>query len=237
MAPVVRPSTCTAARETRWIRARTPPDGTLPTRMPPENIVVPRFVAEPPQEAHAPHGRFAERLTGAFLAVARDLDVDATGAEHLRWFPDRTWHGRTYVPCSALTDAGIELYGAVSFPAGDPEALEAFADFTEDTAAANPGWQVDISSQTLGRWRGEQGHDGEVSLVWGRSLVPGAAVATAELGRTTVDQCVVHDDRFTLVALDAYRGDELDVVLWGRDGSELAREALYEDDDEDDATP
>lgn len=203
--------------------------------MPPENIVVPRFVAEPPQEAHAPHGRRADRLTEAFMAVARDLDVDTSGAGDLRWFPDRSWHGRTYVPCSTLTSDGIELYGAVWFGVDDPDELAAFADFTEDTAAANPDWQVDISSQTLGRWRGEHGHDGEVSLIWGRALVRGAAIATAELGRATVDQCPVADDRFTLVALDAYRGDELDVVLWGRDGSELAREALYEDDGDDDA--
>ena len=60
------------------------------------------------------------------------------------------------------------------------------------------------------------------------------ALATAELGPTTVDQCELVDDRFTLVALDNYTGDFLDVKLWGKGGGELAAESLYEDDDEAD---
>lgn len=200
--------------------------------MPPENIVVPRFVAEPPQEAQTPYGRWAERLTEAFHEACEAIEEDTGTPGPVRFFPDRTWHGRTYVPCSSLTSTGHELYGAVSYPVGAGEELSAFADFTADTAEANPDWALDLSSQTLGVWRGEQGHDGDISLVWGRALVPGAMVATAELGRATVDQCVLTGDTFTLVALDAYRGDELDVVVWGRDGSELAREPLYEEDDE-----
>jgi hypothetical protein len=39
------------------------------------------------------------------------------------------------------------------------------------------------------------------------------------------------EDRFTLVALDNYTGDFLDVKLWGQGGGELASESLYEDED------
>jgi hypothetical protein len=39
------------------------------------------------------------------------------------------------------------------------------------------------------------------------------------------------DDRFTLVALDNYTGDYLEVRLWGAGGGELASESLYEDDE------
>ena len=66
------------------------------------------------------------------------------------------------------------------------------------------------------------------------ALVSGGAVATAELGPTTTDQCELVDDRFTLVSLDNYTGDFLDVKLWGKGGGELAAESLYEDDDEED---
>ena len=35
-------------------------------------------------------------------------------------------------------------------------------------------------------------------------------------------------DRFTLVSLDDYTGDLLEVRVYGRGGGELARESLYE---------
>ena len=58
-------------------------------------------------------------------------------------------------------------------------------------------------------------------------------MVTAELGPTTTDQCALMDDRFTLVSLDAYTGDYLDVVLWGSDGKEIAAESLYAEDDQE----
>jgi hypothetical protein len=47
-----------------------------------------------------------------------------------------------------------------------------------------------------------------------------------------VDQCPLIEGRFTLLAPDDYRGDTLDVKLFDVRGNELARESLYEDDDE-----
>ena len=55
-------------------------------------------------------------------------------------------------------------------------------------------------------------------------------MATAELGPVTTDQCVLVDDRFTLVSLDDYVGDLLEIRLYAQKGAELARESLYEDD-------
>ena len=69
-----------------------------------------------------------------------------------------------------------------------------------------------------------------VTLVWGVSLVPNGAVATTELGPTTTDQCTLVDDRFTLVSLDDYTGDYVEVRLFGQKGAELASESLYEDE-------
>jgi len=65
-------------------------------------------------------------------------------------------------------------------------------------------------------------------------MVDGAAVATAELADLAVDQCVLVEGRFTLLAPDDYRGDTLDVKLFDRRGQEIARESLYTDDGEDD---
>jgi hypothetical protein len=50
----------------------------------------------------------------------------------------------------------------------------------------------------------------------------------------TVDQCTVAEERFTLLAPDAYREDYLEVALYDHKGNQLARESLYEDDGEDD---
>ena len=70
--------------------------------MPPEERFVPRFAAEPPQE-ELPYGRWAERLSAEFLAAALALDAeqeDLGEPGEIVWYPDRTWHGRTYVPAT-----------------------------------------------------------------------------------------------------------------------------------------
>ena len=66
--------------------------------------------------------------------------------------------------------------------------------------------------------------------MWGVALTANGAIATAELGPATTDQCVVADNRFTLVSLDDYTGDYVEVRLYDRRGNELARESLYEDE-------
>lgn len=206
--------------------------------MPPEPRFVPRFVAEPPQDPR-PYGRWAQRLRDAFAAACADLDVDPTEVGEtgeVSFFPDRTWAGRTYLPVTAPTSTGLELFGTVSYvPAAsgeEPTDLRATADVTAETAAANPGWALDLCDETLGPWRGEEGRGAEMVLVWGTALVPGGAVATAELADLAVDQCLLEEGRFTLVGLDAYRGDELEIKLFNRRGDELAREGLYADEED-----
>ena len=212
--------------------------------MPPVERFVCRFAAEPPQES-LPHGAWAQTLQAEFLAAC--LRIDAEGEElgdarELRYFPDRSWNGRTYVPVTAATTAGLELFGYVSFVPGDPDGVgdesepsdfAASADFTSETAERNPDWRIDLSEDVIGQWRGEGGRSAEMTLVWGVPLVGRARVATAELAGLAVDQCAIVDDRFTLIAPDAYRGDYLDVKLWDADGRELASESLYVDDDEE----
>jgi hypothetical protein len=72
-----------------------------------------------------------------------------------------------------------------------------------------------------------------MTLVWGRPLVAGGVIATAELAGLAVDQCALIDERFTLIAPDAYRQDLLEIKLFDRSSRELARESLYEPDEED----
>src|SRR5947208_366242 len=137
--------------------------------VPPEPRLVPRFAAEPPQDV-LPYGRWAERLRSEFLAAAADLD-DVGEPGELVFYPDRTWHGRTWVPVTAPTSAGLELVGFVSFrPAydgGDPTAFNASADATDETAAHHPEWQIDLNEEVVGSWRGEEGHVAAMTLVWG----------------------------------------------------------------------
>ena len=206
--------------------------------MPPVERFVCRFAAEPPQEA-LPHGAWAQTLQAEFLAACLRIDADGQEigeARELRWFPDRSWNGRTYVPVTAPTTTELELFGYVSFVPGDPEPSDfrASADFTGETADRNPDWRIDISEEVIGTWRGEGGRSAEMTLVWGVPLIGNARMATAELAGLAVDQCVTTGDRFTLIAPDAYRSDFLDVKLWDADGRELASESLYvEDDDEE----
>ena len=204
--------------------------------MPPEDRFVPRFAAEPPQDL-LPYGRWAQTLTAEFLAAC--LRIESEGEDlgepgEVSWYPDRTWHGRTFVPATAHTSSGYELYGYVSYaPGGDgeePSDFHAVADYTEQTAEANPDWEIDLCDEVIGTWRGEQGKAAAMTLVWGRPLVDGGAVVTAELADLSVDQCLLVEGRFTLIAPDDYRGDTLDVKVYGRRGQPVASESLYAED-------
>jgi len=209
--------------------------------MPPEERFVPRFAAEPPQE-DLPYGRWQERLSEEFLAAVGAIDAGAEDlgvAGDVIWYPDRTWHGYTYVPGTSLTSNGYELFGYVRFlPAAegdDPSGFSARVDFTDETAERNPDWKLDLCEEVIGSWRGQFGAVGAITLVWGRPLMSGGRIVTAELADLAVDQCEIVDERFTLIAPDDYRGDLLDIKLFDIKGRELARESLYtgEDDEED----
>jgi hypothetical protein len=208
--------------------------------VPPEERFVPRFAAEPPQE-ELPYGRWAERLAEELVSAFAELDT--AGEElgepgEILWYPDRTWHGRTYLPATAQTSAGYELFGYVRFlPAseqGEPSDFHAFLDFTQETAERNPDWQMDLCDEVVGAWRGESGAMAAMTLVWGHPLVSGGRIATAELAGLTVDQCALMSERFTLIAPDDYRHDLLEIKLFGPKGQQLAGESLYaaEEDDE-----
>lgn len=217
--------------------------------MAPNPRPIPRFIADTSQEGIA-GGRFAARLREAFVdavAAIGDLPAGAAVPEEVDWFPERTWGGRVWIPCSARTESEegtLELFGHVSYalPVGEGDATDfrGTADFTDVLAEDNPDWKIDLNDDVIGRWRGENGRAGAVTLVWGRPLVRGAVAATAELDHDTVDQEEINRERFTLVALDALEayGDDvfMEVKLWSRRAMELAAESLYAEPEDDEAT-
>jgi hypothetical protein len=208
--------------------------------MAPNPRPIPRFIADSSQEG-IPYGRFSERLADSFQAACSEIEELPGGTappSEISWFPERSWGGRTWVPATAHTEAdgnGIELFGHVSYVRpqdGDPEDLRASADFTDVLAADNQEWKIDLNDDVIGRWRGEDGRAGDVTLVWGTPLVPGAVAATAEIEGEVIDQELVSDDRFTLIALDALAGygDDIfmEITLWNQRGMPLAAESLYD---------
>ena len=79
-----------------------------------------RFAAEPPQGGLPPEDTLKAEFLAACLKVETDPDDPDLGeAGDINWFPDRTWSGRTYVPATARTSTGLELFGYVSFSPGD----------------------------------------------------------------------------------------------------------------------
>jgi hypothetical protein len=205
--------------------------------VPPVERVVPCFAAEPPQEG-LPYGRWAERLERELRAVWARLDSDGEDLGEpgeIIWYPDRSWHGRRYVPATSITSTGFELYGYVRFVAhgedSEPTEMSASGDYTEETAERNPDWKLDVCDEVIGSWHGLEGSVAAMTLVWGRPLVGAGRVVTAELGRATVDQCELIEQRFTLIAPDDYRHDLLEIKLWGAKAQELACESLYEGDE------
>ena len=207
--------------------------------MPPNPRPIPRFIADSTQEG-IPHGRFAEKLAAELRKACEGIEDLPDGVaipDEIEWFPERAWGGRVWVPATTRADGpdgALELFGHVSYAppeGGEPDDFRAKADFTDVLAEDNPGWRIDLNDEVIGRWRGENGRAGDVTLVWGRPLVRGAVAATAELETETVDQEVVSNERFTLVALDALTGygDDvfMQVKLWSRRAQELATESLY----------
>jgi hypothetical protein len=211
--------------------------------MPPVERFVPRFAAEPPQEG-LPYGRWAERLERELLAACLELteaQEELGEPGEILWYPDRGWHGRTYVPATASTSGGYELLGYVRYippseEESEPSDFTARVDFTDQTATANPQWSLDLCDEVVGRWRGHGGEEAAMTLVWGRPLVTGGSVVTAELADLAVDQCELIENRFTLIAPDDYRHDLLEIKLWSPRGKELAKESLYEGEDDSTAS-
>jgi hypothetical protein len=209
--------------------------------VPPTERPLPRFIAEPPHEVE-PYGRWGERLAEVFLEACRAVEnaPDDLEAGAIAWYPERTFAGRIYVPAILPAAQALEFFGYVSFARDQGEEASDFsavADYTDETAARNPHWRIDLNDEVIGRWRGPGEASGDVTLVWGMPAgggMAGASVATAELGGETVDQCGLGASRrFTLVAVDAISGLGLDdlyleVQLWGRRGEPLASESLYE---------
>ena len=222
--------------------------------MPPSARPFPRFIADAAQDGE-PTGRYAERLAGHFADACAEHAENAgspVNLESIRWFPERGWGGRVYVPATARAkdpsvpaDAPegsepvlLEYFGWISFVREGPESeatdFVAKADFTDVTAEDSPEWEIDLSDDVIGEWRSEAGRGGDVTLVWGLPMVRGAVAATAELDGEVVDQSPIRDGRFTLVAVDAVRGfgdsDEyLTVKLWDRRLGNVASESLYDE--------
>ncbi len=208
----------------------------------------PRFLADSSQES-APYGDSEARLRQSFLAACEPHVGEAgspPAADTVRWFPERAWGGRVYLPATARAtepdEDGLhaEFFGHVSYERpeeGEPGEIRAAAEFTDMTAEENPDWQIDINDDVIGVWHADAGRGGHVTLVWGMPLVRGAIAATAELGNEVLDQTPVTDGRFTLVAVDAVSGFGEDlflaVRLWDKSLNELASESLYDDPEGD----
>ena len=212
--------------------------------MPPVERFVCRFAAEPPQEA-LPHGAWAQTLQAEFLAAC--LRIDAEGEElgeagELRWFPDRTWNGRTYVPVDGAHDdrpraVRLRLLRPATRTDGraEPSDFDSTRRLHRRDRRAQPGLAASTSArrcrQLARRGRPQRRHDARLGRAADRraraSPPPSSPASRSTSARSPTD-------RFTLIAPDDYRSDFLDVKLWDGDGRELASESLYvEDDDEE----
>ena len=172
--------------------------------MPPVERFVCRFAAEPPQEG-LPYGAWAQTLQAEFLAAC--LRIETEGEElgeagDLRFFPDRTWNGRTYVPVTAPTSTGLELFGYVSFVRGEyePGGLRRRRPTSPTRPpTATPSGGSTSATRSLGTWRGDGGRTAEMTLVWGVPLVGGGAGRHGGARRASPSTSATSvEDRFTL---------------------------------------
>ena len=215
--------------------------------MPPTDRPLPRFIAEPPHELE-PYGRWGDRLAEAFLAACAAVDEAPEGAQpgEIEWYPERSYGGRTYVPATAHRRRGPRVLRVrLVHPArrktrapADATDFRAVADFTDETADQNPHWEIDLSDEVIGRWRGPREARGDVTLVWGVPLGAGMAGAAAVTGGARRgDRRPVrarsgppfHARRARRRrAASARTSLYLEVKLWGKRSEPLAVESLYE---------
>src|SRR3954451_11164103 len=143
---------CKWAQASHSISCRRKPQPPL-SEMPPEQRPIPRFIAEPPHDS-LPYGRWSDQLRGLFLEACEAIESDEEIGEpgDIAWFPERTFNGRTYIPATAPTSEGFEVFGFVAFehgPGGEPASFSARADYTDETAGANPDWKLDLSDEEI----------------------------------------------------------------------------------------
>ena len=210
-------------------------------RMAPNPRPIPRFIADTSQEG-IPHGRFAERLREVFRkALRRDRATCPRGrrcrtrSTGSRSAPGAAASGFPARPTASSAEGKLRaLRSRLLRPAGRrasrPTSRPRPTSPTSSPRTTRTGGSTSTTT-SIGRWRGENGRAGDVTLIWGRPLVRGAVAATAELDGETVDQEPISQDRFTLIALDALEdyGDDvfIEVKLWSRRAIELASETLY----------
>ena len=134
----------------------------LGSPMPPEDRLVPRFAAEPPQDT-LPYGRWEQRLREEFLAAALALDGAPRGhrpARRARRLVSRTAPGtgaptcrRPHRPAAGTSCSGTSATCREARK-GEPSDFMAYVDFTDDTAERNPDWKLDLCDEVIGSWRG-----------------------------------------------------------------------------------
>ena len=137
--------------------------------MPPEDRLVCRFAAEPPQVAPAV-GEWADTLRAEFLAAC--LRIDDEGEElgdagDMALVPRPHVVGAHLRAATTRTSNGFDLFGYVSFAPGDPDGtgderepsdLQAWADFTDETADRHPEWKMDLCRGGRRRLARRAGH-------------------------------------------------------------------------------
>ena len=206
--------------------------------MPPEPRLVPRFAAEPPQEL-LPYGRWAARLQAELLGACLRIDGGEQGeigeVGEIAWYPDRSWHGRTYVPATATTSAGLRSSATSASCARGrrSDRLPRHRRRHRRDRRGQPRLAIDLCDEVIGSWRGEDGKVAAMTLVWGRPLVAGARDRHGRAVRP-VRRPVrpagrpLHADR-----AGRLQGDTLEVLAFDKRGNELARESLYAEDEDE----
>ena len=150
--------------------------------MPPTDRFVISFAAEPPQDS-LPYGRWADTLREHFLAAVGEIDTEGEElgeAGEIKWFPDRTYAGRTYVPAVARTTAGPRAVRVRLVRRGRRTARRAhrFRGRRRLHGRARRGQpRLEARPQRRGdrRLARRGGQPAEMTLVWGVPMIAGRA--------------------------------------------------------------
>ena len=178
-----------------------------------------------------PHGRWADRLRAEFLAAAQDLDGIGEPGE-LAFYPDRTWHGYTYIPVTARTANGLRgLRLRALRRRHRRRATRATSPPTPTSPrrrpSATPTGSSTCATRSSAAGAAPTAPVASMTLVWGRALVAGGARRHRRARRAHRRPVRAVDDRFTLLAPDDFADGLLEVRLYSDAGERAgARVAL-----------
>ena len=152
-----------------------------------------RFIAESPHELE-PHGRWRTMLEELFRSACKSIEGEDDLGEvgEIVWFRTARMGSGPSCPPARRPRPGPRCSVTCRSHARTTLLSRPISSRGPTTRSRPPrgtDWKLDLNDEVIARWRGPAESSGDLTLVWGTPLVPGAVAVAAEIEDETLDQC------------------------------------------------